>query len=125
MIERDLLGVVKLGDDLGVTGEVFTEGPQEHGGGHFAGLVDANDQNVLFGYIDLDPGASLGNDAASMEETVAVRGIDDEIDAGRTVQLGDNNPLSTVDDEFTTAEHYGDFTEVDTLFLDLGTVLAQ
>ena len=55
MVKANLLGIVKLRDNLRVAGEILTECTQEHGGRHLARLVNANDQNVLLGNIDFNP----------------------------------------------------------------------
>src|SRR5208283_3986101 len=64
-----------------------------------------------------DPAAALGNDAATVQLFVARIGIDDEIDAGRTVQLADDDALGPVDDELAAADHDRHVAEVD-LFLN-------
>ena len=43
--------------------------------------------------------------------------VDDEIDAGRAVQLADDDALGPVDDELAAADHDGHVAEVD-FFLD-------
>src|SRR5205823_651245 len=89
-----------------------------------ARLVDANAEGFLLGDVDLDPGAALGDDAAGVQFAFAGLGLDDEIDAGRTMQLADDDALGAVDDELAAADHDGHVAEVD-LFLDRLGVLHE
>ena len=92
-------------------------GPQQRHGRELAGLVDADAERVLLGDVDLDPAAALGDDAAAVQLAVAGLDLDDEIDAGRAVQLADDDALGAVDDELAAADHDRHVAEVD-FFLD-------
>ena len=100
-----------------VGAEVLGQRAQERDRGELAGLVDADRQVLLLGDVQLDPGATLRNDPAAVQVTVARAGVDQEIDARRAVQLADDDALGAVDDELTTATHDRDLAEVH-LFLD-------
>ena len=86
-------------------------------------LVDADAERVLLGDVDLDPAAALGDDAAAVQLAVAGLGLDDEIDAGRAVQLADDDALGAVDDELAAADHDRHVAQVD-FFLD-GLLLVE
>ena len=58
-----------------------------------------------------------------MQLAVAGLGLDDEIDAGRAVQLADDDALGAVDDELAAADHDRHVAEVD-FFLD-GLLLVE
>ncbi len=60
-----------------------------------------------------------------MQRAVAFLHFDEEVHAGRAVELADDDALGTVDDEFTPADHDGDFAEVDGVFHHLILVLAD
>src|SRR5207237_9708166 len=77
------------------------------------------------GDVDLDPAAALGDDAAGVEPALAGLGLDDVIDAGGAVQLGDDDALGAVDDELAAADHDGHVAEVDLLLDGLLLVEAQ
>ena len=91
--------------------------PQQRHGRELAGLVDADAERVLLGDVDLDPAAALGDDAAGVQLLVARLDLDDEVDAGRAVELADDDALGAVDDELAAADHDRHVAEVD-LFLD-------
>ena len=92
-------------------------GAQQRHGRELARLVDADAERVLLGDVDLDPAAALGDDAAGVQLAVAGLGLDDEVDAGRAVELADDDALGAVDDELAAADHDRHVAEVD-LFLD-------
>ncbi len=98
-------------------------GPQEHGGGNLAGLVDLDYQDVLLGDADLDPASPLGDDPAAVKHTVAFLALDQEVHAGAAVQLADDDADGAVDDELTAADHHGDFAQVDRLFRQVRAAL--
>ena len=89
-----------------------------------ARLVDPHAQGVFLGDLQLDPTAALGDDPAGMQLLVARLDLDDEIDAGRAVELADDDPLGTVDDELAAADHDGHVTQVDR-FLEGGLALVE
>ncbi len=59
-----------------------------------------------------------------MQLLVARLDLDDEIDAGGAVELADDDPLGTVDDELAAADHDGHVTQVDR-FLEGGLALVE
>ena len=58
-----------------------------------------------------------------MQFAIRFGGVDDEIDAGRAVQLADDDALGAVDDELAAADHDRHVAEVD-FFID-GLVLDE
>ena len=116
---------VELFDDRFGGAVLGIEGAKEGRRGDFAALVDADGQGVLFGDGAFDPASTFGNDAAAMQRTVAFLDLDQKIDAGGPVQLIDDDAFGAVDDEFTAADHDGDFTQVDRILDDLVLVLAD
>src|SRR5450631_3558554 len=69
---------------------------QEDGAEELALAIDADVKRVLLVVFELDPGAAVRNDLA--EEVGAIAGRLKE-DAGRTMQLRNNDALGAVDDE--------------------------
>ena len=65
----------------------------------------------------LDPAAAFGDDAAGVGLALARLGTEHEVDAGRAVQLADDDALGPVDDELAAADHDRHVAEVD-FFLD-------
>ena len=72
------------------------ERAQEDGAEELALAVDADVEGVLLVVLELDPAAAVRNDLAE-EVGAVVRGLEE--DAGRTVQLRDDDALGAVDDE--------------------------
>ena len=97
----------------------LVEGAEEGRRGELRRLVDAHRQDVLLGHLQLDPRATLGNDAGRVERPVTEAGDDREVDAGGTVELADDAALSTVHDELAAAHHDRDLAEVDLLLGNL------
>ena len=81
-----------------------------------ARLVDPHAQRVFLGDLQLDPTSALGDDPAGVQLLVARLDLDDEVDAGRAVELADDDPLGTVDDELAAADHDRHVTQVDRFF---------
>ena len=79
-----------------------TQGAQEDGAQELALAVDTNVEGVLLVVFKLYPGAAVGNDLA--QEVGAVAGGLKE-DAGRAVQLADDDALGPVDDEGAILRH--------------------
>ena len=116
---------VKLLDDRFGGAVLRVEGAKESGRGDLAALVDADGQRVLLRHRAFDPASAFGDDPATVQRTVAFLHLDQKVHAGGTVQLVDDDAFGAVDDEFTAADHDGDFTEVDGIFDDLVLVLAD
>ena len=104
-------------EDLGVAGVFRVHRPQERERRKLAALIDPHLQRVFLRHVELDPAATLRNDAAVVGLAVGRLGVGDKVDSGRAVQLAHHDSLGTVDDELTTAEHDRDVAEID-LFLD-------
>ena len=82
----------------------------------FALAVDTYVQQILGVVLELDPASAVGNDFA---EEVALRRDALEEDAGRTMQLADDDALGAVDDERAVVRHQRDFAEEDFLLFDV------
>src|SRR5262249_4283327 len=65
---------------------------------------------------DFDPAAALGDNAATVELAIGPFGLDDVIDTGRAVQLGNHDALGAVNDEFAAADHDRHVAEIHFLF---------
>ena len=97
-----------------------TEGAQEDGAQELALAVDTDVERVLLVVLKLYPGAAVGDDLA--QEVGAVAGGLEE-DAGRTVQLADDDAFRAVDDEGAVLRHQRDVAEEDFLFLNVANGL--
>jgi hypothetical protein len=102
-------------ENLRVAAVLRIHRPQERERGKLAALVDADLEGVFLGDVDLDPAAALGDDATVVGLPVGRFGVGHEVDPGRTMELADDDPLGTVDDELTAAEHDRHVAEVDLL----------
>ncbi len=118
------LDVIELADDRVRRAVLGIKGTQERRGGNLGGLVDANRQHILLGNGAFDPGSSLRDDAATVQRTVAFLDFNQEIHAGRTVELADDDAFGAVDDELAAADHDRHFTQVYRILDHLGPVLA-
>jgi hypothetical protein len=85
-----------------------------------ASAVDAEIHEVLGIELEVQPGAAVGNDAGGEQQLAGGVGLAPvmlEEHAGRTVQLGDDDPFGAVDDEGAVGGHQGHLAHVDLLFL--------
>src|SRR5208283_1656124 len=89
---------------------------KEDGAEEFALAIDADVENVFGVVLEFNPRTAIRNNLA--EEVGAVVGAFEE-DAGRTVQLADNNALGTIDDEGAVFGHQRNVAVEDFLFLDV------
>ena len=95
---------------------------EQDGSGHFAATVDTDVKNVLVVKVKVQPGAAHGNDAARIQHfTAGMRfaAIMLKDDAGRTLQLVDDDTLGAVYDKGAFFGHQGQGTKIDILFLDV------
>src|SRR5690606_34202014 len=95
---------------------------QQNGGRQFAATVDTHEDAVLRIELEVQPGTAVGDDTSGVQQlarTVGLATVMVEEHTRRTVQLGDDDALGTVDDEGTVLGHQGDFPHVDFLFLDV------
>ncbi len=100
--------------DLLVRGEA--EGPQEDGGEEFLLPVEADPEEVLGVVLELDPGAAVRDELGDEEALGLGRA---EEDAGRALELADDDPLDAVEDERPLLGHERDVAEIDFLLLDV------
>ena len=119
----DLPGQLAVGDVDGIDGikslqnffiGAKAERAQEDGAEELALAVDADVEGVLLVVLKLDPAAAVGDDLA--EKVGAVVGGLEE-DAGRAVELRDDDALGAVDDEGAVLAHQRDVAEEDFLLL--------
>ena len=96
------------------------EGAQEDGAQELALAVDADVEGVLLVVLELHPAAAVRNDLAE-EVGAVVRRLKE--DAGRTVELRDDDALGAVDDEGAVLRHQRDVAEEDFLLLHVAQVL--
>ncbi len=92
------------------------ERAQEDGAEELALAVDADVESVLLVVLELDPRAAVGDDFAE-EVGAVVRRLKE--DAGRAVQLRDDDALGSVDDEGAVLRHQRNVAEEDFLLLDV------
>ena len=107
---------------------VIAQGPQQDGRRQLAAPVDTDEDVVLGVELEVQPGTTIGYDPGGEEQLAGGMGLALVVvkkDAGRTVELGDDDPLGAVDDEGPGLGHERHFAHVDFLFLnildDLGT----
>ena len=98
------------------------DGLEQDGDGHLATAVNPEEQDVLGIEFEVEPGAAVRNDARGEQQLArAVRFtfVVLEKHAWRTVQLGHDHALGTVDDERAFIGHQRHFAHVDLLLFDL------
>ncbi|MNG97286.1 hypothetical protein D3C79_563950 [compost metagenome] len=99
-----------------------TQGAQQHRGRQFAATVDTHEHAVLRVELEVQPGAAVRDDASGVQQlagAVSLATVVVEEHTRRTVQLGNDHTLGTVDNEGTVLSHQGDFTHVDFLLFDV------
>ena len=99
----------------------IADGLQEDRAGHLAAAVDAEVKDVLRVEFKVKPRTAVGNDASGEEELARRMGLALvmlEEDAGRTVQLGNDDAFRAVHDERALFRHQGDFPHVDVVLTD-------
>ena len=109
----DLVGFVKRLQDGLVARVLRAHRAQQRHRRELARLVDPHAQRVFLGDLQLDPASALGDDPAGVQLLVARLDLDDEVDAGRAVELADDDALGAVDDELAAADHDRHVTQVD------------
>jgi hypothetical protein len=114
VLHRDFVDGVEGAEDLFVRLEA--ESAEEDGAEELALAVDADVEGVLLVVLELNPRTAVRNDLAE-EVGAVVRGLKE--DAGRTMELRDDDALGTVDDESAVLRHQGDVAEEDLLLLDV------
>src|SRR5262249_19044435 len=112
VLDGDLADAVERAQHL-IVG-LQAQGAQEHAAVEFAFAIDANVEDVLVVVFEFDPASAVGDDLA---QEIALRRDALEEDAGRAVQLADNDALGTVNDERAVVRHQRDFAEEDFLLL--------
>ena len=114
-----MLGGVEVLKDIPLA---HAHGLEQNGGGHFAAAVNADVEDVLVVKVKIQPGAAHGDNPAGVEHLAAgVRfaAVVLKNDAGRTLELVDDDPLCAVDDKSAFFGHQGQGAEIDILLLDV------
>src|ERR1700761_3403158 len=93
-----------------------TKRAQENGAEELALAVNADVEGVLLVVLELHPRTAVRDDLAQ-EVGTRIRRLEE--DAGRAVQLGDDDTLGTVDDEGAVLSHQRNVAEEDFLLLDV------
>ncbi len=99
-----------------------TQGTQQYRGRQLAATVDTYEHAVFRVELEVQPRTAVRDDARGVQQlTGAVRlaTVVVEEHTRRTVQLGYDHTLGTVDNEGTVFSHQGDFTHVDFLLFDV------
>ncbi len=118
-VEQVFLVLIEVVEDVRLG---HAHGLEQDGGGHFAAAVDADVQDVLVVEVEVQPGAAHGDDAAGVQNLAAgvrLAGVVLEDDAGRALQLVDDDALGAVNDEGALVGHQRQGAEIDVLFLDV------
>ena len=95
-------------------------GLEQDGGGHLAATVDAHVEDVLVVEVEVEPRTAHGNHAAGIEHfagSVRLAAVVLEDNAGRTLQLIDDDAFRAVDDEGALFGHQRKRAEIDVLLL--------
>ena len=112
---RDLYFVCQVENLEDLLVGLITDGTQQRSDGQLLFTVDVRIHHVVDVRSELDPRTLERNDSRRVElGAVRVHALSEE-HAGRTVQLGYDDTLRTVDDERTAFGHIGDRTEVHVL----------
>src|SRR5690606_3803492 len=115
---EDVGGIEGVEDFL----SAVSQGAQKHRGRQLAATVDTHEHSVLGVKLEVQPGAAVGNNACGIQQlarAVSLAAVVVEEHAWRTVQLGNDDTLGTVDDKGTVFGHQGDFPHVNFLLLDV------
>ena len=121
-----VLIVVALGDAVGfgnIVSRNNAESADEHGNGHLAVLIDANVYHAVYIGLVFEPGAAVGDDLRGVGALTGLIYIGSVVHTGGTDELGNDNSLSTVDDEGSAFGHQREFTHVNIGLLDLAGLL--
>src|SRR5690606_23691607 len=95
---------------------------QQHGSRQLAATVDTHEYRVLRVELEVQPGTAVGNDARGVQQLAGAVGLATvvvEEHTRGTVQLGNDHPLGTVDDEGTVLGHERNFAHVHFLLFDV------
>ena len=107
-------------DGVEGTQDVFAgtqaKGAQKNRAQEFALAIDTHVEDVLLVVFELDPRSAIRNNLAE-EVGAIVRGFEE--DAGRTVQLADDDTFSAIDDESAVLRHQGNVAEEYFLFFNI------
>jgi len=118
-------GLVEEAEDVLVV--LVTEGAEQGRDEELAATataVEVDPEEIVLVELDFDPGATVGDDAESVERLAARVGRFFEADARTAVQLGDDDALGAVDDEGTAIGDHGDFAHEDFFVLE-GALFAE
>ena len=87
-------------------------GTEQHGDGDFAFAVDLDRYNVAAVGLELEPGATVGDELGRVQVATGVGvTLGAEVDARRTNQLRDDHTLGAVDDKGAVFGHQGEVAQ--------------
>ncbi|OQC53569.1 MAG: hypothetical protein BWX55_00997 [Deltaproteobacteria bacterium ADurb.Bin022] len=93
---------------------------------HFSATVNPDIKNIFGIKLQIQPRTSDGDDSRGINQFAAGNNFTFIVikkDARRTVQLINDHPFRSVNDEGTVLRHQRNFTEVNFLFLDIADLL--
>ncbi len=107
------LGRVKCTKDISIFAESWIHRPQQCHRRKLTALIDPHRKNVFFRAIYFDPTTTFGDHPATWQFTIrrSVR-FHDKVNAGRTMKLRNDYTLRSINNEFSTTEHYRDIAEI-------------
>ncbi len=122
-IDLELLDVVELLDNVfvGRVADGAEEGRRKKLAAA-AAAIEVNIEEVVRVELHFHPGAAVGDDAETVKGLAIEVQVRLEANAGRTVQLADDDALGAIDDKGATQGHHRQFAHVDALFLRAGLV---
>ena len=97
------------------------DGLEQNRTGHLAAAVDTEVKNILRIEFEVEPRTAIGNHARGEKQLPRRMGlalIVLEEDAGRAMQLADDDAFRTVDDERALFRHQRNFAHVNIVFTD-------
>ena len=105
---------------------LVADGSQQGGRRDLALAIHLDPQLVLVVGLELEPGAAVRDDLGAEQHAAGRRVLDlAVVDAGRTDELADDDPLRAVDHERALVRHPGVVAHVHALALDLAGLLDQ
>jgi len=113
-----LIDEVEGREDIAIRGDA--DGAQQGGDQELFAAVDIDDHHLVDIGCELHPGAAQGDDTRGVEPGPVGMGDFVEKDAGRAVELADDDALGAVDDKSAAIGHKGDEPQIDHLFLGIG-----
>ena len=119
-IDSNHFRIVEIGEQI--LGRI-AESLQEDGDMDLAPPIDPSEQEILVVELEIEPRSPIRDDATGVDLLAgrADRRRDRRVveDAGRPMQLRNDDALGSVDDEGSLLGHHGNFPEIDLLLLHI------